>query len=354
VHGQWEVVTDKCAGINITCLDVDDKYLVIGGNNAGDCQPPKNQLALLLMNDPKRVWLTDFGGFNTTYTSVIGSVCLHNSTIFVAGRFYPKGSSTAVNLAGINLLDGLPTITATCENGFNTLEATLINNVNYTWFYSPPGGSFQELPNHTPSFATTSYGSFYVVVNNQISGCINNGESNKIDVPQCFNDNIVMDGKYILSAWVKVQNTPTDVYRYTKQKVKINYIENNHVAQSIVIDPKGPMIDGWQKIEGEFTLSNSVNRIEIVLVNESNHVAFFDDVRVHPYNSKMQSFVYDPVNLRFVAQLDENNYATFYEYDEEGNLIRVKKETERGIMTVKESQKRIPLNLPVTPNPAGE
>lgn len=49
----------------------------------------------------------------------------------------------------------------------------------------------------------------------------------------------------------------------------------------------------------------------------------------------MKGYVYNK-QQKLVAELDENNYATFYEYDEEGNLIRVKKETERGIITVKE------------------
>jgi hypothetical protein len=44
------------------------------------------------------------------------------------------------------------------------------------------------------------------------------------------------------------------------------------------------------------------------------------------------------VSLRLMAELDENNYSTFYEYDDDGTLIRVKKETERGIMTLKETR----------------
>jgi hypothetical protein len=39
-----------------------------------------------------------------------------------------------------------------------------------------------------------------------------------------------------------------------------------------------------------------------------------------------------------MAELDENNYATFYEYDLEGGLIRVKKETEKGIFTIQETR----------------
>jgi hypothetical protein len=99
------------------------------------------------------------------------------------------------------------------------------------------------------------------------------------------------------------------------------------------------LIDGWQRIEEKFTVPVSATQIIIELVNTSNSAdVHFDDIRVHPFNGSMKSFVYDPVNLRLMAELDENNYATMYEYDEEGKLIRVKKETERGIMTIKESR----------------
>ena len=65
---------------------------------------------------------------------------------------------------------------------------------------------------------------------------------------------------------------------------------------------------------------------------------YFDDIRVHPFRSNMKSFVYNPSTQKLTAELDENNYSTQYEYDDEGILIRVKKETERGVMTIKETR----------------
>ena len=65
---------------------------------------------------------------------------------------------------------------------------------------------------------------------------------------------------------------------------------------------------------------------------------YVDDIRMHPFNANMKSYVYDPVTLRLSAELDENNYASFYEYDEEGQLVRVKKETSQGIKTIKETR----------------
>ena len=41
-------------------------------------------------------------------------------------------------------------------------------------------------------------------------------------------------------------------------------------------------------------------------------------------------------NLALKAILNESNYATFFEYDNEGKLIRKKVETEQGIKTIQE------------------
>ncbi|MCC7150199.1 MAG: hypothetical protein IT216_13335, partial [Saprospiraceae bacterium] len=102
--------------------------------------------------------------------------------------------------------------------------------------------------------------------------------------------------------------------------------------------PSGPIIDGWQRIYSKIQVTATSGTFQIQLQNPVNQPAYFDDVRFHPWNGNMKSFVYDPISLRLMAVLDENNYATFYEYDDEGMLIRVKRETERGIMTVEESR----------------
>ena len=66
--------------------------------------------------------------------------------------------------------------------------------------------------------------------------------------------------------------------------------------------------------------------------------AFYDDLRIQPRDAAMDTYVYNKSNQRLEAQLDANNYATFYYYDDEGNLFLVKRETEKGIITVQESR----------------
>lgn len=141
--------------------------------------------------------------------------------------------------------------------------------------------------------------------------------------------------KYVLSAWVKENEYNSTSYTHSR----ISLIFANSTIEFV---PDGKIIDGWQKIEKEFTIPVTENEFTLKLENtntsESNPSSFFDDIRIFPFDGNMKSYVYDPVTFKFTAELDNNNYATFYEYDDEGNLNRVKKETARGIMTIKESR----------------
>src|SRR5262249_6146544 len=99
------------------------------------------------------------------------------------------------------------------------------------------------------------------------------------------------------------------------------------------------IIEGWQRYEGVFTIPAGASNMSVNLEStDDSTTVFFDDLRIHLFNANMKSFVYNPTNLRLMAEQDENNYSTFYEYDDDGTLIRVKKETERGIQTIKETR----------------
>lgn len=141
--------------------------------------------------------------------------------------------------------------------------------------------------------------------------------------------------KYLISAWVKEDGAAQSKTSYTYPSVTITYPSITGVAGPFYAT--GDIIDGWQRIEGVFTIPFSATDMGIKLDCFSGN-CFFDDVRMFPFDGSMKSYVYDPINMRLVAELDERNYATLYEYDEEGKLIRVKKETEKGIMTIRENR----------------
>lgn len=140
----------------------------------------------------------------------------------------------------------------------------------------------------------------------------------------------------LVSAWVKeAQDCHCQSYANSQIGIVVEKASGN---LSFIAKPSGNIIEGWQRIEQVVEVPAGATRISINLQSTGNATVYYDDVRIHPYNANMRSFVYNPVNLRLMAELDENNYATFYEYDDDGTLIRLKKETERGIKTIKETR----------------
>lgn len=142
--------------------------------------------------------------------------------------------------------------------------------------------------------------------------------------------------RLLLSAWVK-EALPCKGSTYTGNQVHIR-IRTAADSITIVATPRGTVTEGWQRYEQVFNLPANAVSISVYMLATGNVATYFDDIRIHPYNANMKSFVYSPENLRLMAELDENNYATMYEYDDDGTLIRLKKETERGIQTITETR----------------
>lgn len=154
-------------------------------------------------------------------------------------------------------------------------------------------------------------------------------------------------GKYVIMGWVK-ENVDQQLITYSQSNLTIS-IANGSAAPfySETFKPSGSIIDGWQRIVGiieipAITPENNP-KLEIALNCTSNAAdCYFDDIRFFPYNGNLKSFAYDEDTQKLMAELDENNYATFYEYDLEGGLVRVKKETEKGVYTIQETRSNSP------------
>ncbi len=142
----------------------------------------------------------------------------------------------------------------------------------------------------------------------------------------------------ILSVWVK-ESADCKTGNYTGNFITIIYSgTSGQIGSTVTLHPGGHIIEGWQRYEEMIKIPGNATSFQLGLQNNSANAVYFDDIRLHPYNSNMKSFVYNPTNLRLMAELDENNYASFYEYDDEGTLTRVKKETQRGIKTIQETK----------------
>lgn len=141
----------------------------------------------------------------------------------------------------------------------------------------------------------------------------------------------------VVSGWVR-EDQDCNCNTFSNATATVIFTLQSGTTTSETISAAGNIIEGWQRLEKKILIPSAATKMTLSLNGSNQYNCWFDDLRIHPYNSNMKSFVYHPVNLRLMAELDENNYATLYEYDDDGTLVRVKKETEKGIKTIKETR----------------
>ena len=150
------------------------------------------------------------------------------------------------------------------------------------------------------------------------------------------NFNFIEGKKYKLEFWVKstesfgkISQNVVKMIFYDKSK-SIMFEANNAIV-------KTNKIEGWQLIELSFDVPKNYETADLMFYGGYLEARLIDDIKISPSDAQSKSYVYDPKSLKILSELDENHFATFYDYDEAGNLIRVRKETEKGIVTIKES-----------------
>lgn len=150
---------------------------------------------------------------------------------------------------------------------------------------------------------------------------------------------LIQGKQMVISAWVKEGGNDCKCSSYVKNSIAVTF---TGATDNFNLIPAGNIIEGWQRYESVITIPALATAISIRLNNlasgSGGASVYFDDIRMHPFNANMKSFVYHASNLRLMAELDENNYASFYEYDDDGTLTRVKKETIAGIKTITETR----------------
>ncbi len=149
--------------------------------------------------------------------------------------------------------------------------------------------------------------------------------------------------EYMLSAWIKEESF-VQIKTYENAIINIVFYSDVdtselHKISTLKLTASGDIIDGWQRINNKFTIPIDTKTISIELQNNSSGIpVYYDDIRIHPLDGSIKTFVYDSETFKLMSELDENNYSTFYEYDNEGGLIRVKKETAKGVKTIQETR----------------
>lgn len=206
----------------------------------------------------------------------------------------------------------------------------LANHGNPTIAHS--GNSSANLPTAGVTLTTTVHNGEYKKGNAYLERSVN-GEYSLIATtglsPKGFEPK--PNGKYLFSAWIKDG-------KETNRSVNISLTkkEGNLAVEDVELKCKA-IVEGWKLIEGLISLSGNTGLLDLKLSADTSNI-YIDDIRIHPNDAQFKSYAYNAGSFKLMAELDENAFATFYEYDDSGSLTRVKKETERGIITIKENR----------------
>ena len=152
-------------------------------------------------------------------------------------------------------------------------------------------------------------------------------------------DNSRQDELYSVSLWMKNEdNSALDI---SNLRLLGSANCGNYTVQSD-IEGSSNSIDGWKQANFTISISRpSSTPVEDLLVLTFNNIGtkdiLIDDLRILPLEASMSSKVYDRYYQRPVAEINENNFSTFYQYNHKGTAAGLKKETVRGIHSIKES-----------------
>lgn len=296
----------------------------------------------IIQYQPSLLTFCDYSGWiSNNYLTI--SVMLFNVSLFM-DYIAPLTSSTPITFKGelIGTAPGVPAnYTFTIDGGSTPAAVGAVNGTGVFTINTSPTPMTLPVGQHIVELKVTDRNTTTCPITQTLVFDILPAETDTC--AYCFTFRPLPGKRYWASAWVK-QRVSSQVKTYPNVAPNAISLDLTYVgsASTVSLYPSGDIIDGWQRIAGEFTVPSSATEINIKLVNATSLVTYFDDVRIHPFNASMQSYVNDPDTFWLTAELDDNNYATFYEYDKEGKLVRIKKETSKGIVTIKENRSSNP------------
>ncbi|HMI03906.1 MAG TPA: hypothetical protein VK541_15580 [Pedobacter sp.] len=232
------------------------------------------------------------------------------------------------------------------EFNTNSVSPEDCNSPDFSWldapepnyylspYYSHSGNRSANLPANGVTLTTIRHERESSKANSYV-GIKSNGDYFLQNTPGLFPNGFEprTSEKYLFNAWI-----------YDHDNLQVNRTINMTLGikgtgttfNNVPLTCKA-VVEKWKLVEGIIDLATLPGTALEIKLTPFNSNVFIDDIRIQPLKSHLKSYVYG-YNLKLMAELDENCMATFYEYDDQGSLTRVKKETERGILTIKESR----------------
>lgn len=137
---------------------------------------------------------------------------------------------------------------------------------------------------------------------------------------------------YTAKVWVHA-NSPSTCKLFAKYSLNGGASVYKDIAKN---DPSNVAVGNWILMNLEFTIPETTsltnNILQVGLLNPATGSAgdaYFDDFTFHPVDAEVGGNVYDKRTNRIIATLDNENYATLYNYDAAGRVISIYKESKQ-------------------------
>jgi hypothetical protein len=174
-----------------------------------------------------------------------------------------------------------------------------------------------------------------------------NSSTSNVFLPKFYPNQSIYDYGVSIKVWLKGLNNTDNETNIIQLQIENATDEANSIGVNF---NKIARVGEWELYEaktGEFIppqwpSSSAISPTLFISTTIASAEIYIDDVMLKPLNAQVSSYVYDPNTLRIQAQFDDQNFGLFYQYNDEGKLIRKLIETERGLKSVAETQYNIP------------
>lgn len=293
----------------------------------------------------------------------------HESFVFIDTTIHgsnPDANQRVYKYAGVspNFLKG----TVWSENQY--LQSEYWKKQNEITQYSPNGQALEER-NRSGVYTSSKYGYYgilpYIVIKNaeynsvrfesfenvyignkvedgMVVGTnfLNYGHTGRKSYNLAINESFAFDSVtnpskngHRVRFWLKIGTSDVDTmplkncFRLTANGTSLHYKRLSRSGEWALYEALSTVADAKISYAFEKT-SNSLEQLII------------DDIRITPFKSQVKTYVYDTRTFKISAVMDDQHFATYYQYNGEGKLVRKKIETERGVRVVDETQYHVP------------
>ena len=160
--------------------------------------------------------------------------------------------------------------------------------------------------------------------------------------PGFITKNFDVGRTYQASVWVHT-SSPANCSINASLDGTINGSPNYIFVSKAKNDPSNITVGNWILMSVQITVPTayvaangtaSQNDLRFFMMNTNSASAYFDDLSVHPVDSPIKGYVYNPSTGWLLSVLDNDNFATSYDYDQAGRIINVYQETKNGVKKI--------------------